>query len=64
MAQLSKTLTKIVLIICVLVFIVRLIKSGSFTPSNFIDTTLMAVALAVAAIFGSWVTMIIVCPSR
>lgn len=50
MAQLSKTLTKIVLVICVLVFIVRLIKSGSFTPSNFIDTTLMAVALAVAAI--------------
>ena len=50
MAQLSKTLTKIVLIICVLVFIVRLIKSGSFTPNNFIDTTLMAVALAVAAI--------------
>ena len=50
MAQLSKTLTKIVLVICVLVFIVRLIKGGGFSVDNLIDTTLMAVALAVAAI--------------
>jgi len=35
--NLNLSLTAIVKF-CVLVFIVRLIKSGSFTPSNFIDT--------------------------
>ena len=50
MSQLSKTLTKIVLIICVLVFVLRLIRGGGINADNFIDTTLMAVALAVAAI--------------
>ena len=50
MSQLSKTLTKIVLIICALVFVLRLIRGGAINADNFIDTTLMAVALAVAAI--------------
>ena len=50
MTQLSKTLTKIVLIICALVFVLRLIRGGGINAYNFIDTTLMAVALAVAAI--------------
>lgn len=50
MTQLSKTLTKIVLIICALVFVLRLIRGGGINADNFIDTTLMAVALAVAAI--------------
>ena len=50
MSQLSKTLTKIVLIICALVFVLRLIRGGGINADNFIDTTLMAVALAVAAI--------------
>lgn len=50
MSELSKTLTKIVLLICALVFFVKLFKSGSFDFKHIIETTLLAVALAVAAI--------------
>ena len=50
MAELSKTLTKLVLAICVIVFIVSLVKAGNITVNVAIDTTLAAVALAVAAI--------------
>ncbi len=50
MAELSKTLTKLVLAICVIVFVVSLIKAKSLSVDIVIDTTLAAVALAVAAI--------------
>ena len=50
LGELSKALTKIVLAICVLVFIVSLIKAGQVNTNIVIDTTLAAVALAVAAI--------------
>lgn len=50
MAELSKTLTKIVLLICIIVFIVGLVKAGNINANVVIDTTLTAVALAVAAI--------------
>ncbi len=50
MAELSKVLTKIVLVICVLVFIVSLIRHGALTTQVFINTLLSAIALAVAAI--------------
>ena len=50
LAELSKTLTKIVLAICVIVFMVSLIRAGSINANIVIDTTLAAVALAVAAI--------------
>ena len=50
MAELSKTLTKLVLVICLIVFVVSLVKAGSITAGIIINTTLAAVALAVAAI--------------
>ncbi len=50
MAELSKTLTKIVIAICIFVFIVGMIRSGSFTGAVILDTFLIAIALAVAAI--------------
>ena len=50
LAELSHTLTKLVLAICIIVFVVSLIKSGNVNINTVIDTTLAAVALAVAAI--------------
>lgn len=50
MAELSKTLTKIVIFVSVVVFIVSLIRHGYVNANIVIDTTLTAVALAVAAI--------------
>ena len=50
LTELSKTLTKLVLAICAIIFVVSLIKSGNITTNTVIDTTLAAVALAVAAI--------------
>lgn len=50
MAELSKTLTKIVVVICFIVFGVSLLRTGSINANIVIDTTLAAVALAVAAI--------------
>ena len=50
MAELSKTLTKLVIGICVLVLVVGIIRKGGFTGQIFLDTFLTAIALAVAAI--------------
>ena len=50
MAELSAVLTKIVLGICILVFIVSLVRHGAFTTQVFVNTLLSAIALAVAAI--------------
>ncbi len=50
MAEISKLLTKLVIAISVFVFIFGIIKSGSFTGANILDTFLVAIALAVAAI--------------
>ncbi len=50
MGELSKTLTKVVVAISVLVFIMGLIRHGSINILIVIDTMLTAVALAVAAI--------------
>lgn len=50
MAELSKTLTKLVIGISVFVFIFGIIKTGDFSGGHILDTFLVAVALAVAAI--------------
>ena len=50
MSELSKTLTKLVVGISLFVFIFGIIKSGNFSGDNILDTFLIAVALAVAAI--------------
>ena len=50
MAELSKTLTKLVIGISLFVFIFGIIRNGSFQGSVILDTFLVAIALAVAAI--------------
>ena len=50
MAEISKVLTKLVVGISVFVFIFGIIKTGDFTGEHILDTFLIAVALAVAAI--------------
>ena len=50
LAGLSKVLTWIVLGICVLMFVVGVIKAGEFSTSVLLDTFMVAVSLAVAAI--------------
>lgn len=50
MAELSKTLTKLVIGISIFVFIFTLIRNGSFAGDVILDTFLVAIALAVAAI--------------
>lgn len=50
MAELSKTLTKLVIGICVLVFVVGILRKGAISGEIFLDTFLTAIALAVAAI--------------
>lgn len=50
MAEISKVLTKLVIGISVFVFIFGIIKSGDFSGQHVLDTFLVAVALAVAAI--------------
>ena len=50
MSELSKVLTKIVIAICIIVFFVSLIRSGSINTSILVSTFLTAIALAVAAI--------------
>ena len=50
MAELSKTLTKLVIGISVFVFLFGILKSGDFSGTHILDTFLVAVALAVAAI--------------
>jgi len=48
--QLSKVLTWLVLLICGFVFIIQLIRAGNFTFEFVIDSFMIAVSLAVAAI--------------
>ena len=50
MAELSKTLTKLVIGISIFVFIFGIIRNGTFQGSVILDTFLVAIALAVAAI--------------
>lgn len=50
MAELSKTLTKLVIGISIFVFIFTLIRNGAFAGDVILDTFLVAIALAVAAI--------------
>lgn len=50
LAQLSKILTYLVLGICVLVFAFGVIKAGEFSADVLIDTFMLAISLAVAAI--------------
>ena len=50
LAQLSKILTYIVLIICALIFVFGLIKEGQLNSNVVLDTFMLAVSLAVAAI--------------
>lgn len=50
MAELSKVLTKLVIAISAFVFIFGIIRSGSFSGGVILDTFLVAIALAVAAI--------------
>lgn len=50
MAELSKVLTKIVIAISVFVFIFGIVRQGVFTGKVILDTFLVAIALAVAAI--------------
>ena len=50
MSQLSKVLTWLVLGICVLVFAVQLLRAGGFTVEAVLDSFMIAVSLAVAAI--------------
>lgn len=50
MAELSKTLTKLVIGISIFVFLFGMIKAGDFSGGHILDTFLVAVALAVAAI--------------
>ena len=50
LSQLSKTLTFLVLAICVVIFAVGVIREGSFTGPMLLDSFMIAVSLAVAAI--------------
>jgi Ca2+-transporting ATPase len=50
MAELSKVLTKLVIGISVFVFLFGIIRTGDFSGTHILDTFLVAVALAVAAI--------------
>lgn len=50
LAQLSKILTKLVLVICVFIFLLGVIKAGHINADIMIDTFMLAISLAVAAI--------------
>ena len=50
LAGLSRTLTKLVLGICILIFIVNLFRAGSFGADVVLNSFMLAVSLAVAAI--------------
>ena len=50
LAQLSKILTKLVLVICAFIFALGVIKAGRFSMDVMIDTFMLAISLAVAAI--------------
>jgi len=50
MAQLSKILTIIVLGLCAVIFVVRFLSAGEFSADIIMDSFMLAIALAVAAI--------------
>jgi len=50
LAQLSKILTKLVLVICAFIFALGVIKAGRLSMDVMIDTFMLAISLAVAAI--------------
>lgn len=50
LAQLSKILTRLVLVICVFIFVLGVIKAGTINMNVMIDTFMLAISLAVAAI--------------
>ena len=50
LTQLSGILTRLVLVICVLIFGVQLLRAGAFTPDVILHSFMIAVSLAVAAI--------------
>lgn len=50
LAQLSKILTKLVLGICLFIFVLGVIKAGELSMDVMIDTFMLAISLAVAAI--------------
>ena len=58
--QLGKTLSKLVLGICVFIFIFNLIMAGSFTLDSILSTFMVAVSLAVAAIPEGLATVVTV----
>ncbi len=58
--ELGKTLSKLVLGICVFIFIFNLVMAGSFTLSSVLSTFMVAVSLAVAAIPEGLATVVTV----
>ncbi|MBQ7839257.1 MAG: cation-translocating P-type ATPase [Lachnospiraceae bacterium] len=58
--ELGKTLSKLVLAICVFIFIFNLVAAGSFTIDSVLSTFMVAVSLAVAAIPEGLATVVTV----
>ncbi|MBP3427400.1 MAG: cation-translocating P-type ATPase [Clostridia bacterium] len=58
--ELGKTLSKLVLGICVFIFIFNLVMAGSFTLTSILETFMVAVSLAVAAIPEGLATVVTV----
>ena len=58
--ELGKTLSKLVLAICVFIFIFNLVMNGSFTLNSVLSTFMVAVSLAVAAIPEGLATVVTV----
>ena len=58
--ELGKTLSKLVLGICVFIFIFNLVMAGSFTLESILSTFMVAVSLAVAAIPEGLATVVTV----
>ena len=58
--ELGKTLSKLVLAICVFIFIFNLVMAGSFTIDSILSTFMVAVSLAVAAIPEGLATVVTV----
>ena len=60
LTDLGKTLTKLVIGICIFIFIFNLITAGEFSASTILDTFMVAVSLAVAAIPEGLATVVTV----
>ena len=58
--ELGKTLSKLVLGICVFIFIFNLVMAGSFSINSILETFMVAVSLAVAAIPEGLATVVTV----